>query len=203
MGQIFKITKETQQFTIQKAKVVGGNFGTQLWCGVVNNAGEEGAVYLPWVNKDGSVGGGARQLIQAGLMGPEDYSDVEDTWIDALQGAQIATERVFKDGSQYINVRAVKASGLTPVQAAAVKELDLQRTGDEQQFAQSLGVTAPSPQPVAPQRKAKESANDRIKRAFDYVMEHYAERFAEMDQDLVRNIVAFTATHAIAYEKEG
>ena len=199
MGQIFKITKETQQFTIQKAKVVGGNFGTQLWCGVVNNAGEEGALYLPWVNKDGSMGGGARQLIQAGLMGPEDYSDVEDTWIDALQGAQIATERVFKDGSQYINVRAVKASGLTPTQQAAVKELDLQRDGDEQAFQKAVAA----PAPAAPVRKQRESANDRIERALNHVMEKYAERFAEMDQDLVRNIVAFTATHAIAYEKEG
>ena len=198
MSQIFKITKDRAQYTIQKAKVVSGNFGNQLWASVVNDAGEEGALYLPWADKDGNIGGGARQLISAGLIGPEDFTAEPDTWYDQFVGVTVAVERVFKDGKQFINVHVI--GGQQALQQAAKKELDLQEIQDTQAFKKTLAATAP---PVTTQRKAKEPADDRILRAFERVMEVYAPRLAEMDPELVKAICALTATHAIAYEKEG
>lgn len=196
---ILKITKDPITLTIKKAKVVSGNFGNQLWCAVQDHAGDEATVYLPWANKDGNMSGVVQQFIKTGVIGPEDYTSDEGTYIELLQDHTFTFERVFKDGNQYLNVRKADS----PLKTAAVRELDLQVQQDDADFARQLG-TKPAPQPTAPLavRKPRETADARIARAFEHVMETYAPVLAELDPQLARAIVALTATFAIAYEKE-
>lgn len=194
---IYKIGKDAFTATVKKAKVVTGNFGNQLWAAVVDTQGEEHTLYLPWANSAGDMSGVVQQFIRTGVIGPEDFNPAEGTYMDQLQDKTFTFVKIFKDGKQFINV------SLVSVLDAAIKELDLQRDGDEQQFAKSLGVSAPSPQPTAPARKPRESADARIARAYAHVMETYAPQLAEMDPQLARAIVALTATFAIGYEKEG
>ena len=44
---ILKIEKTPITVTIRNAKVAAGNFGAQLQCGVVDDAGEDHLLYLP------------------------------------------------------------------------------------------------------------------------------------------------------------
>lgn len=197
---ILKITKDPITLTIKKAKVVSGNFGNQLWCAVADHAGDEAVVYLPWANKDGNMSGVVQQFIKTGVIGPEDYTPDEGSYIELLQDHTFTFERVFKDGNQYLNVRKADS----PLKNAAVRELDLQAQQDDAEFARALG-TKPAPQPLASApaaRKPRETADARIARAYQHVKENYAEELAEMDPQLARAIVALTATFAIAYEKE-
>ena len=196
---IYKIGKDPVLFTIRKAKVVTGNFGNQLWCAVADQAGEEHTLYLPWANKDGQMSGVVQQFIRTGLIGPEDFDPNEGVWVEQVQDHTFEFSRVFKDGSQFINVKLAESGAprsTTPVLNAAVKELDLARAEDEAAFTKQI---ATAPKAAA---KPRESADARIARAFEHVMETYAPRLAELDPELVRAIVALTATHAIAYEKE-
>lgn len=197
---ILKIGKDPITLTIKKAKVVSGQFGNQLWCPVQDHAGDEAIVYLPWANGAGAMSGVVQQFIRTGLIGPEDFTNVVDTYIEQLHDQTFVFERVFKDGSQFINA---KLAGGSPTKNAAIRELDLQQQQDDSDFARALG-TKPAPQPTATlaPKKPKESADARIARAFEHVMETYAPRLAELDPELARAIVALTATHAIAYEKE-
>lgn len=196
---ILKIGKDPITLTIKKAKVVSGQFGNQLWCPVQDHAGDEAIVYLPWANNAGAMSGVVQQFIRTGLIGPEDFTNVVDTYIEQLHDQTFVFERVFKDGSQFINA---KLAGGSPLKNAAIKALDLENADADAAFLQGIGVKS-SPQPVAPAaKKPRESADARIARAFDHVMEAYAPRLAELDPELVRAIVALTATHAIAYEKE-
>lgn len=198
---ILKIGKDPITLTIKKAKVVSGQFGNQLWCPVQDHAGDEAIVYLPWANNAGGMSGVVQQFIRTNLISPEDFTNVVDTYIEQLHDQTFVFERVFKDGSQFINAKL--AGGASPTKNAAIRELDLQQQQDDSDFARALG-TKPAPQPTATlaPKKPKESADARIARAFEHVMETYAPRLAELDPELVRAIVALTATHAIAYEKE-
>ena len=202
---ILKIGKDPITLTIKKAKVVSGNFGNQIWCAVQDHAGDEATLYLPWVFKDKQTGsdmmsGVAQQFIKTGVMGPEDWNPDEGNYIEVLHDQTFTFDRVFKDGQQYINA---KLAGGSPTKNAAIRELDLQQQQDDSDFARALG-TKPAPQPTATlaPKKPRESADARIARAFEHVMETYAPRLAELDPELARAIVALTATHAIAYEKE-
>lgn len=198
---ILKIGKEPITLTIKKAKVVSGQFGNQLWCPVQDHAGDEATIYLPWANGAGAMSGVVQQFIRTGLIGPEDFTNVVDTYIEQLHDQTFVFERVFKDGSQFINAKLASGS---PTKNAAIRELDLQQQRDDAEFAATLGMKGASPQPTATlaPKKPKESADARIARAFEHVMETYAPRLAELDPELARAIVALTATHAIAYEKE-
>lgn len=202
---ILKIGKDPITLTIKKAKVVSGNFGNQIWCPVQDSAGDEAMLYLPWVFKDKQTGsdmmsGVAQQFIKTGVIGPEDWNPDEGAYIEGLHDQTFTFDRVFKDGQQYINVKLASGS---PTKNAAIRELDLQQQQDDSDFARALG-TKPAPQPTATlaPKKPRESADARIARAFEHVMETYAPRLAELDPELARAIVALTATHAIAYEKE-
>ena len=202
---ILKIGKDPITLTIKKAKVVSGNFGNQIWCAVQDHAGDEATLYLPWVFKDKQTGsdmmsGVAQQFIKTGVMGPEDWNPDEGNYIEVLHDQTFTFDRVFKDGQQYINA---KLAGGSPTKNAAIRELDLQQRHHHSLLARALSTPPrrqPTPSPAP--KKPKESADARIARAFEHVMEQYAPRLAELDPELVRAIVALTATHAIAYEKE-
>lgn len=197
---ILKITKDPITLTIKKAKVVSGNFGNQLWCAVADHAGDEATIYLPWSSKDGVMTATVQQFIKTGVMGPEDFTPDVDSYMEVLHDHTFEFERVFKNSNNYINVKLVGGSSL---KTAAVRELDLQAQQDDADFAKMLG-TKPAPQPTAPLavRKPRETADARIDRAYQHVMERYAPALAELDPQLARAIVALTATFAIAYEKE-
>jgi len=191
MAHIFKITKDPLVLTIKNSKVVEGKFGNQIWLSVVDTDGLEGTCYVPL--------GIQRQFAFGGALSEGDEVQHEGESLPQLTDTSWSFERVFKDGKQYINAHPVSG-----VMQAAIKHLDLERDKDENEFAQSLGMKSTIVAPVpTPQRKQRESANDRIDRALNHVMTKYAPQFAEMDQALVKNICAFTALFAIAYEKEG
>ena len=207
---ILKISKDPVTLTIRKAKVVEGNFGPQLWCAVADAQGEEHTLYLPWATKHKETGefvwsGVAQQFVKTGVIGPEDWNPEPGTWVEGLQDHTFTFDRVFKDGSQFINVKLASGSApaRTPTPAplvnAAVQQLDLARAEDETAFTQALKAPVQPPRATS---KPKESADARIARAFQHVMETYAPQLAELDPTLARAIVALTATFAIAYEKE-
>ena len=202
---ILKITKDPITLTIQKAKVVSGNFGNQLWCTVADHAGDEGVLYLPWASKDGAMSGVVQQLIKTGVMGPEDFTPEEGKYIDILHGHTFTFDRVFKDGNQYINVKL--AGGVTPpaVVRAAVKELDLENANAEQKVVAQRNA---APSIAAPARYVTPPVTtDDLNTLYDKALGHalnVVTQFAENGYEVTTaDVLAATATIYIGYQKGG
>ena len=65
-------------------------------------------------------------------------------WVEQVQDHTFEFSRVFKDGSQFINVKLAESGAprsTTPVLNAAVKELDLARAEDEAAFRTILSYS--------------------------------------------------------------
>ncbi len=198
---IIKITKDPITLTIQKAKVVSGNFGNQIWCACIDAHGEEGTLYLPWASKEGAMSGVVQQFIRTGLIGPEDFTPDEGAYIELLHGHTFEFERVFKDGSQFINVK--KVGGESPLKAAAVKELGL----EEQQIVKTRDA-APYPTPkTAPAAPASRATPESLNALYDKALGHalnVVTQLAENGYEVsTADVLAATATLFIGYQKEG